>query len=280
MKDVNLMGTRTHGKLARLGATAVAMAAITAAGCASGAASAAVAKPAALAAPAAKTGVTQLTALTAPAGYTPPKRTLREGMKGADVKALQLRLAELKYYPGPTDGAFGNDTLEAVWAFQEVNRIPATGVIGTATKRALVHPRTYTARDPRQAATRVEVNLTVRVLVFYKNGKISLISHVSTGGGYTYPCGSGSGTCQAITPTGEFHALYFVPGWDQGPLGAMYNPTFFDYSGDALHWDTYVPVNPVSHGCVRMPMDIASWFYKNLTISQKPDEGTQVWIYK
>jgi lipoprotein-anchoring transpeptidase ErfK/SrfK len=271
MKGVNVMRARTPGKLPKLGATALAIAAITAVGCAVGTASAAVAKPAA---------VTAQTRAAAPAaGYTPPKRTLSAGMKGTDVKALQRRLAALKYYPGPIDSAFGNDTLEAVWAFQEVNGIRVTGVIDAATKRALVHPRTYKARDPRQAATRVEVNLTVHVLVFYKNGAIALISHVSTGGGY-YFCDPNGGCGYAITPTGEFHALYFVPGWDQGPLGAMYNPTFFDYQGDALHGDTYVPVDPVSHGCVRMPMDIASWFYKNLTISEKPGKGTEVWIYK
>ena len=38
-------------------------------------------------------------------------------MRGAAVKALQRRLAALKYYPGAIDGNFGTSTLEAVWAF-------------------------------------------------------------------------------------------------------------------------------------------------------------------
>jgi peptidoglycan hydrolase-like protein with peptidoglycan-binding domain len=279
MKGMNLMGKRTHGKLARLGATAMAMAAITTAGYASGVASAAVAKPAALAAPAAKTGAASVTALTAPAGYTPPKRTLREGMTGADVKALQRRLAALKYYPGTIDGAFGSGTLEAVWAFQEVNGIPATGVIGTATKRALVHPHTYKAWYPKAAGTRVEVNLGMGVLLFYRNHTIALISHISSAGHYWYPCGSGS--CYAITPTGEFHALYFISGWHKAPLGLLYNPVYFNYSGYAIHGENNaeVPVNPVSHGCIRIPFDIATWFYKNLTISEASGKGTQIWIY-
>ena len=99
------------------------------------------------------------------ATYVPPKRTLKLGMKGADVKALQQRLAQLKYYPGAADGAFGNGTLEAVWAFQEVQHLAVDGVVGPKTGRALVRPRTYTARDPRQNPWRVEVNLTMRVLV-------------------------------------------------------------------------------------------------------------------
>lgn len=274
------MGTRTFGRLARFGVTAVAIAAIAAAGCASVAASAAVTKPAAVAALTARNAAAQAAAQAAPAGYTPPKRTLVEGMRGADVKALQRRLAQLKYYPGPIDGQFGSDTLEAVWAFQEVNRLPVNGVIGSATKKALVRPRTYRARYPHAAGTRVEVNLGMGVLVFFKNRKISLVSHVSTGGHYYYDCGA-DGCAYAETPTGEFHALYFVPGWDQGPLGAMYNPTFFNYSGYAIHgeYNAEVPVQPVSHGCVRIPYDIATWFYKQLTISETPGKGTQVWIY-
>jgi hypothetical protein len=199
-------------------------------------------------------------------------------MSGADVRALQHRLAALKYYPGPADGRFGADTVEAVWAFQEVNRLPVTGVVATATKRALVRPRSYRARDPRQAGTRVEINLGMGVLALYVNHRLALLSHESSGGHYWFDC-SGSGYCYAKTPTGEFHALYFVSGWDQGPLGEMYNPTFFNYDGYAIHGDTAVPASPVSHGCVRIPMDIATWFHKNLHITRDPGHGTEIWIY-
>lgn len=275
------MSRLTHGKLAKLGVTTVAVAAIAAAGCVS--ASAAVGRPAAAGKPAAVTAAASVSGTAqaaAPAGYTPPKRNLREGMKGADVKALQQRLAALKYYPGAIDSQFGSATLEAVWAFQEVNRLSVNGVVGPAVKKALVHPRTYRAKYPGQAGTRVEVNLGMGVLVFFKNHKIALVSHVSTGGHYYY-CSGGTCNNYAITPTGEFHALYLVKGWDQGPLGAMFNPVFFNYSGYAIHGEpnAEVPVEPVSHGCVRIPYDIATWFYHDLTISQKPGKGTEVWIY-
>src|SRR5215472_21819 len=79
------------------------------------------------------------------AGYVAPTRTLRYGMTGADVKALQQRLAALKYYPGAADGVFGGYTLEAVWAFQEVQRLAVDGVVGPITGRALVYPRAYPA---------------------------------------------------------------------------------------------------------------------------------------
>jgi peptidoglycan hydrolase-like protein with peptidoglycan-binding domain len=281
MESMRAMSRLTHGKLAKLGVTTAAVAAIAVAGSVS--ASAAVGKPAAAGRPAAVTAAASVsgTAQAAvPAGYTAPTRNLTEGMRGADVKALQQRLAALKYYPGAIDSYFGSATLEAVWAFQEVNRLSVDGVVGPAMKRALVHPRAYRAKYPGQAGTRVEVNLGMGVLVFFRNHNIALVSHVSTGGHYFYDCNS-NGCAYAETPTGKFRALYLVKGWDQGPLGAMYNPVFFNYSGYAIHGEpnSEVPVKPVSHGCVRIPYDIATWFYKDLTISQKPGKGTEVLIY-
>ena len=45
-------------------------------------------------------------------------RTLRQGMRGADVKALQLRLGDLKYDVAAANGVFGLETRNAVMAFQ------------------------------------------------------------------------------------------------------------------------------------------------------------------
>ncbi len=125
-------------RLAMAGASAAAAAAlvVTGAGIAS-------------AAPAAYTARTT-TAHALAAAYSAPKRNLALGMKGSDVKALQERLAALKYYPGTSDGEFGGDTEAAVWAFQAINGIHQSGVVDAATKRALVHPRSY--KPPRTEA--------------------------------------------------------------------------------------------------------------------------------
>ena len=263
---------RTHGrKLATIGATALTAAAIAVAACTTAetasAAPAAFAKPAAAAVPAAKTMTTSVTAAVA---YAPPKRNLAPGMKGADVKAFQGRLSSLKYYLGKVDGQFGGDTQAALWAFQEINGIKVTGVVDAATKKALVHPKTY--KSPAYAgkrATRVEVSQALEVLVLFKNNKISLISHVSSGGGYFYNGGS-----QAITPNGTYNTTVFMPGWVTVPLGAMYNPVFFISTVFAIHGDTYVPQGPASHGCIRIPMTTAAIFYKQLKTP-----GTQVHVY-
>jgi len=206
-------------------------------------------------------------------GYVAPARTLRYGMTGADVKALQQRLAALKYYPGAADGVFGTYTLEAVWAFQEVQRLGVDGIVGPATKYALVHPRGYPARYPSGGALRVEVNLTTRVLVVYQSSRVALISHISAGGGYRY-CSS-NGCSYAITPTGRFRTTVYMPGWITVPLGRMYNPVFFIGTVYAIHGSTSVPLAPVSHGCVRIPMDIAAFFHNMVRTP-----GTPVYVYR
>jgi lipoprotein-anchoring transpeptidase ErfK/SrfK len=58
------------------------------------------------------------------------------------------------------------------------------------------------------------------------------------------------------------------------PLGAMYNPVFFISTVYAIHGDTYVPVGPASHGCIRVPMDVAGIFHKMVKTP-----GTQVHVY-
>jgi len=239
--------------------------------------------PAATAAPAKVAAVTKAAApaKAAAAAYTAPSRILKYGSSGSDVRALQDRLAALKYYPGSANGQFGVDTLEAVWAFQEVQGLHVDGEVGPATGRALVHPKGYQAHDPRGGSLRVEVNLGTRVLVLYRSGQVALISHISAGGGYAYDCGS-YGCAYAITPTGTYHTTYYMSGMIQVPLGEMYNPVFFIGTAFAIHGEpTYgptgggVPLNPASHGCVRIPYDTAKFFH---TLVRVP--GTPVYIYR
>jgi len=213
---------------------------------------------AALASPAAHTARTTLAARTAPAATT---RVLQVGMSGAAIKTLQRRLAALKYYPGSIDGHFGTSTLEAVWAFYETQGMTAHDYVSSAMRRALAHPRAPKVLDRAAGANRIEVNLADEVLVLYRNNQIQLISHVSSGGGYYY-CSPGGGCGYAVTPTGNFTTLAFYPGWIQVPLGEMYNSVFFIGRAYAIHGDTDVPLYPASHGCVRIPMDIAAFFHK------------------
>ena len=198
-------------------------------------------------------------------------RTLKLGMRGADVRALQHKLAAWHYFPGRFDGYFGPFTQEAVWAFQEVQRLTVTGKVGAATRARLAHPRRPPALVPGGGRLRVEVNLNRRTLVLYRAGRVALISHVSAGGGYRY-CTRG-GCARAITPAGNFRTTGYRPGWIHVPLGTMFNSVFFIGSTYAIHGEWYVPLRPVSHGCVRIPMDVAGFFHKLV-----PTPGTPVYI--
>ena len=225
--------------------------------------------------------------LNCSATYVPPPSsvTLTLRSTGKYVTALQQRLTCLHYWVGGIDGKFGPDTLFAVWAFKEVQAgryAPANpDVVDAATQRQLVSPKTPPVRHPGGGATRIEVNKTLQVLVLYKNGKPWLISHVST----ARHCLPGQG-CQWYTPNGRYHAEAFMPGWVTVPLGRMYNPVFFIRLVYAIHGDSNpayptdlsgVALVPASHGCVRMPLDLAKTFHTYLKIASGT-AGTPVFI--
>jgi lipoprotein-anchoring transpeptidase ErfK/SrfK len=235
------------------------------------------------ASPAARTRAAAARA-TLPA-YVPPGQVLTLGMQGSAVRNMQARLAALKYYPGKIDGKFGLDTLEAVWAFKEVQGFPINyanqDVVSIAVERRLVHPRAPKVLVPHGGLMRIEVNKANETLVLYKNNKVALISHVSTGGGYYY-CSNGS-CSYAITPDGNYRALGFTAGWVQVPLGQMYNSVWFIREAYAIHgeYDSSVPFYAASHGCVRIPYDIAGFFHTLIKIPHQQHylgPGTPIYI--
>ena len=233
-----------------------------------GSAGAAVTGPAARSAPAAAT-------------YVPPKGFLGPGSHGPAVKALQERLNYLHYYSGKPDGEYGANTEEAVWAFKEAQGIQTTVAPNSVTgamKRALVHPKQPPVLVPNGGSWRIEVHLGLGFLVLYKHNVPELISHISPGGGYYYPCPAPqTGTCgPAITPDGNYRAHWFAPGWVKVPLGEMYNPVFFIGGSYAIHGDTIVPLYAASHGCVRIPMFIANFFHKLVYVNET--KGTPIYI--
>lgn len=69
-----------------------------------------------------------------------PDRTLRGGDKGSDVRSLQTRLAQLGYFRGTSDGAYGSQTQAAVSAFQRRCGLSADGVAGPKTLNRLYAP--------------------------------------------------------------------------------------------------------------------------------------------
>ena len=53
------------------------------------------------------------------------------------IKAVQKRLDEYGYRPGPIDGIFGQKTRTALMAFQRDHQLMADGIIGIETLRVL-----------------------------------------------------------------------------------------------------------------------------------------------
>lgn len=67
-------------------------------------------------------------------------RTLRLGMVGEDVAAVQLRLKELGYFTKTANGEYGESTAAAVRAFQTRNGLTVDGVCGEDTATKLYSP--------------------------------------------------------------------------------------------------------------------------------------------
>jgi peptidoglycan hydrolase-like protein with peptidoglycan-binding domain len=202
------------------------------------------------------TTVVETTMTTAPA--PPAPEGLTRGAKGEEVAALQRRLTELRFDPGPADGSFGIGTMYAVQAFQKLHGMEPTGVVTDDVSAALAAPQAPAPLVPDGGPDRVEVDLPRQLLFLYEGGDLHLISHVSTGNGKRYCAPGGCGT--AITPAGSFRFMWRYPGWRTSRLGKLYNPVYFTGSGIAIHGATSVPTYPASHGCVRIPMHIAEYF--------------------
>jgi hypothetical protein len=77
------------------------------------------------------------TSTTPTVGSVPTGQTLKAGLTGSSVLALQQALAQLGYDPGTPDGKFGPGTTQAVTAFQKDNNLPQDGLAGAKTVEAI-----------------------------------------------------------------------------------------------------------------------------------------------
>ncbi|MGI8758025.1 MAG: L,D-transpeptidase family protein [Acidimicrobiales bacterium] len=180
------------------------------------------------------------------------------GAESDEVAALQRRLSELRFDPGPADGVFGLGTTYAVQGFQKLHGMAPTGEVTPAVASALAAAGPPAPLVPDGGGDRVEIDLPRQLLFVYSGGDLRLISHISTGNGKRYCAPGGCGT--AITPVGAHRFMWRYPGWRTSRLGKLYNPVYFTGSGIAVHGSNSVPTHPASHGCVRIPMHIAEYF--------------------
>jgi len=203
---------------------------------------------------------------------------------GLAVVALQQRLKELAFDPGPADGYFGFGTRQAVWAFEKLvlgtPRSDATGHVSNEMWQIMqdpivIAPRRLKAQIYGERPTHMEIYLPEQVGIVFTDDKPVLITHISSGSNETWceiltysidakgaplpeprtvdECG------ESVTPGGVFSFYLRYEGSRKGPLGGMWNPVFFNY-GIAVHGADEVPLNPASHGCIRIPNFIADYF--------------------
>ncbi|MFT6293266.1 MAG: hypothetical protein ACJAR2_003888 [Ilumatobacter sp.] len=233
--------------------------------------------------------------ITTPVEVVPLSQTLSQGSQGAEVQLLQERLASIGFDPGPADGIFGLMTKQAVWAFEklvlETPRTAATGQIDQSAWQHMMGEVTITPRrSTNEQANHTEVYLPEQVMIVFHRDQPVLISHISTGelnadGTPREYCETATydtdaqgreldepvekAVCaEAKTPGGVFAYKRQVEGKRVSPLGGMWNPVYFNY-GIAVHGAENVPLEPASHGCVRIPMHISEYFQSTVAIGDR-----------
>ena len=172
-----------------------------------------------------------------------------QGRASAGVRAVQERLAQLRYLPkGAVDGIDGYRTRQAVMAFQAWEGLERDGIAGPLTKAALAD-----AKRPRPRGDgpgrRMEVYRDRGVTLLVKHDRTKRAIHTSSGApGYT-------------TPAGRFEVFrkevnsWSVPYQVWLPWASYFN------AGIAFHGYPDIPPHPASHGCVRVPEPEAEHVY-------------------
>jgi N-acetylmuramoyl-L-alanine amidase len=178
---------------------------------------------------------------------------LGPGSRGPSVRELERGLAGLGYALRGIDGQYDHDTSEAVLAFQKTHGLPWTGRVNARLWRAL--DRAAAPRPRYRRGDHIEVDKRRQLLLLVRDGRVVLVSHVSTG-------------ATGNTPVGRWRVYRKVTGWDW----VLWYPMYF-LRGFAIHGYPSVPAYPASHGCVRVPMWLAPRLY------EQNSYGTVIYVY-
>ena len=177
--------------------------------------------------------------------------SLSSGASGPSVRGLERQLQEL-HYAVKADGFYGDDDVEAIYAFQKVRGLARTGAVDAEVWRRLAVAHTPRAR---YSGDHIEIDKTRQVIFVVRGGRVTLVVATSTG-------------ATGNTPVGVWHIYRKVAGFDW----VLYYPNYF-LRGFAVHGYPDVPPYPASHGCARIPMWIAQ------TVSAQIAYGSEVIVY-
>ncbi|MCA1839270.1 MAG: L,D-transpeptidase family protein [Actinomycetota bacterium] len=192
------------------------------------------------------------------------------GSRGPAIQELEQRLNALHYMVGKVDGIFDRATYFGVVAFQKVEGLSRNGRGDDATLARLQVAHTP---SPRYAtpANHLEVDIPHQVVYVVRGGEVAEILPTSTGSGKSFT--NEGWTRKAITPNGQFKVNRKINAMRISPLGELYKPSYFA-GGIAFHGNGAVPPYPASHGCVRLPMPFADWFF-----NEAAPIGMVVYVY-
>jgi len=186
----------------------------------------------------------------------------------AQTKEAERRLSDMGYWTGAVDGRFDPATRSALIAFQKWEGRPITGLLTLDELEAIRNSTSPKAREPGYA--HVEVDLDRQVLLVVNDDGGVRVLPISSGN--DKPFEAEGQTSIAYTPRGRFIVYNKVVGWEQGPNSSMYYSNYIS-GGVAIHGYPTVPIQPASHGCIRIPIFAAREVSKLLPI------GTIVLVY-
>ena len=182
-----------------------------------------------------------------------PWRKLSAGSSGPFVKGMLTGLQRLMIRVPGTGTSFTGQVKDSVVAFQKAYRLSRTYVFGEADWHKLDGA---TIVKPRYSspAVHLEVDKGRQILMIVKKGKVAALLAVSTG-------------ATNNTPEGTHHIQQMHPYTTSGYGGIMFRTMGFQ--GDfGIHGWPDVPPYPASHGCVREPMWLADWVYRQCWVGE------------
>jgi hypothetical protein len=181
---------------------------------------------------------------------------------------------------------YGKLTIQAVWAFEKLvmgtPRSQATGQVTPEMWDRMQDPIVIRPRRPTGGlADHTEIYLPEQVLIVFHADRPAVVAHVSSGelaqgaDGFTPWWDSAAEYCETVTidtddngnvleeafeeaicgrsytPPGVFEAYKAIEGRRESRLGGMYDPIYIN-QGIAIHGALNVPLEPASHGCIRV----------------------------
>jgi hypothetical protein len=206
--------------------------------------------------------------ISTPAIAIPQQRGKDASLTRAQTREAERRLSDMGYWTGAVDGRFDTATRSALIAFQKWEGRAITGQLTIDEFEAIRTSAFPKAREPGYAHVEVDVDRQVLLLVNVEG--VVRVLPVSTGN--DQPFSDAGQTSIAYTPRGRFVVYGKVEGWEQGALGSMYYSNYIS-GGVAIHGSPNVPIQPASHGCIRIPIFAAREMSKLLPV------GTIVLVY-